>query len=192
MEKETPVGKAYNAWVTIRPEFDEETFELDFDGYFAAREEAFEGIRKLDPDLAKVLEEPVRTFDPAVQELEARYLPARKLRRELANEISPIQGLTADQYAFVQEFRSDVTKARKLWEEQGKVVKPAAAILHLGDKWGLKQTTIDWALALQKTSFREQSRTPEYDAFIFEHLDELSPFFNVLTTQKLRLEAARR
>lgn len=192
LEKETPIGKAYTAWVEIRPEFDEETFELDFDGYFAAREEAFEGIRKLDPKLAKALEEPVRTFDPAVQELEARYLPARKLRRELANEISPIQGLSVDQYAFVQEFRSDVTKARKLWEEQGKVVPPGDAIEHLGEKWGLKQTTIDWAIELQSSRFREQARNPEYDAFIFEHLDELSPFFNVLTTQKLRLEAARR
>ncbi len=83
-------------------------------------------------------------------------------------------GISAKQTQEVKDFLREVDDMRDRWRlEQGREVGVEEAIRHIGQAQGLEPNFIEWAVKLNKSSFKEKHRNPEWLQFIVENEEAL-------------------
>jgi len=83
-------------------------------------------------------------------------------------------GISSKQIQEVKDFLREVDDMRDRWRlEQGREVGVEEAIRHIGQTQGLDSNFIEWAVKLNKSSFKEKHRNPEWLQFIVENEEAL-------------------
>jgi hypothetical protein len=83
-------------------------------------------------------------------------------------------GISPKQIQEVKDFLREVDDMRDRWRlEQGREVGVEDAIRHIGQAQSLEPNFIEWAVKLNKSSFKAKHRNPEWLDFIVENEEAL-------------------
>lgn len=149
----------------IPAKFMGEDFEIDWDAYDAARDAVIDKLDKLRPGFRAAYEGQLR-LPEEFQDVERQFLAARQLRDQLS-EISPVQGLSADQWKQIQDFLREVNAQRMQWRLDPKVgdIPLEQAIAIVGRQQGKDRGFLNAANTL-RGGVPDNLRNPEYDRFL--------------------------
>lgn len=142
-----------------------DTFEVDWEAYEAERERLQDIIEKDHPGYKAAVESRLR-LPEEFQDVERQFQQARLVRDELS-DISPVQGLTADQWKQIQDFLRDVNAQRMQWRLDPRIgeVPLEQAIAIIGRQQNKSRGFMNAANTL-RGGVPDNLRNPEYDRFL--------------------------
>ncbi|KKL07543.1 hypothetical protein LCGC14_2584980, partial [marine sediment metagenome] len=101
-------------------------------------------------------------------------------------------GIAPKQIQEVKDFLREVDQTRDEWRlNQGREVGVEEAIRYVGQFQGLDPNFVEWAVKLNKSSFREKHRNPEWLQFIVENEDALREQRSSLFNRNYIIDAIR-
>lgn len=177
-----PRAQAYQAWSDVSPQAyrDQTTFEIDWDAYFRDKDAAF---AQLDPALQGAIKARLKAVSPEVQRVERQYQAARDLRDQLG-DMSPVRGLSAEQYGEVQDFVAEAVRFQDQYRrERGQDPPIDRVIAHLGQQQGRDPGLVRAAQVLN-SGVPDRLRNVEYDRFLLANEAALLPFYPELYRRK--------
>lgn len=195
-ERNSPAGRALDELGEMSPNaapyLDADpvagTFAVDWDRWEADQERQLDIVDAAFPGFKKAYLE--RTFLPEeFADIERSAIEARQVRDQLG-DISPVQGLTPEEYDQIRDFLRRVDQARDTWLQRDRVDVPLEdAVRAIAQHEGQSANFAGWAVAI-RSAIPDELRNPEYDAFIQAHRAELRAFYPELFTRRiLKLEA---
>ncbi|KKL12939.1 hypothetical protein LCGC14_2530750, partial [marine sediment metagenome] len=151
------------------PEFldagEDGNFSVDWDAYEAKRDSIIDQIEAQRPGFRQAYESRLR-LPEEFADVEGAFLQARQLRDQL-DEISPVQGMTAQEYDEIRDFLRDVNAQRMQWRLDPSVgdVPLGQAVGIVGKQQGKDRKFMNAANAL-RGGIPDRLRNPEYDQFL--------------------------
>lgn len=189
----SPVAKALQTYREVKPEFDPVTNSLDFGKYFSERDRAFAQVQRLNPEVARVVKESVRSYDPAVQSVERQLKSARTQFHKV---------LSMPKWVAEVENQDEIEKIHRDIQYLNQQLAIAGhANVSTGRIYRMLEESGDYSPELVQTAYKlrpgSKSGTarlsPERRKYLVDNFRTLSPFFpNLYRSEEILTEVGRK